>query len=128
MGVELMIPAFVAYYVFYYVDILGLAVRLLAIIKTIHAIWDAINDPIGGWLSDNTRSTWGRRRPWIITALPLLMVLLVLGYAVPAPFRGGTRLFLYALMITFLFETAATVVSVNYQALFPRTLLWPFGS
>ena len=35
-------------------------------------IWDAINDPLIGWLSDRTNSKWGPRIPWmLVAALPL---------------------------------------------------------
>jgi GPH family glycoside/pentoside/hexuronide:cation symporter len=120
MGLDLMLPAFAAYFTFYYVDVLGLAVPLAATINTIYAIWDAVNDPLLGYLSDNTRTHWGRRRPWLVGGLPFLLIFLVMGYAVPESFRQGSKLFVYALGATFLFETAATVIFVNYQALFPE--------
>jgi len=47
------------------VDGLGLAVTLAAIINVIYAIWDDVNGPLVGYLSDNTRSRWGRR-PWVL--------------------------------------------------------------
>jgi GPH family glycoside/pentoside/hexuronide:cation symporter len=111
---------FWGFYVFYYVDMLGLAVALMAIINIVYAIWDALNDPLVGYLSDNTRTRWGRRRPWLITGLPFYVTFLVLTYAVPEAFRRGDALFWYALLIILLFETAFTVMGVNYTALFPE--------
>jgi GPH family glycoside/pentoside/hexuronide:cation symporter len=105
---------------FYYIDELGLAVALAAIINFIYSIWDAVNDPLAGYLSDNTRTRWGRRKPWLLAGLPFYAGLLVLVYAVPGPFRQGNALFWYALSIFFLFEGARTVMSVNYAALFPE--------
>jgi GPH family glycoside/pentoside/hexuronide:cation symporter len=102
------------------VDSLGLAVTVAAIINVIYAIWDSANDPLVGYLSDNTRTRWGRRRPWLLTGLPFYMLFLVLLYAVPDAFRQGVALFWYALVMILLFETASTVMSVNYQALFPE--------
>jgi GPH family glycoside/pentoside/hexuronide:cation symporter len=105
---------------FYYVDVLGLAVTMAAIINVYYAIWDAVNDPLVGYLSDNTRTRWGRRRPWLLTGLPLYVVSLVLVYAVPEPFQRGDALFWYGLGIFILFELGFTVLSVNYGALFPE--------
>jgi GPH family glycoside/pentoside/hexuronide:cation symporter len=112
--------AFGAYYLFYYVDVLGLAVTLAAIVNVIYALWDAVNDPLVGYLADNTRTRWGRRRPWLMIGLPLFAVLLVLVYAVPEPFQRGDALFWYALAVIFLFETASTIMNTNYEALFPE--------
>jgi GPH family glycoside/pentoside/hexuronide:cation symporter len=105
---------------FYYIDELGLAVAMAAIINVIYSIWDALNDPLVGLLSDNTRTRWGRRRPWLMAGLPFYLGLLVLVYAVPRPFLGGNALFWYALVVFFLFEAASTVMWVNYTALFPE--------
>ena len=119
-GLESTYKVFWGFYVFYYVDVLGLAVAMMAIINIVYAIWDALNDPLVGYLSDNTRTRWGRRRPWLLTGLPFYLGFLVMTYAVPGAFRRGEALFWYALAIILLFETAYTVLGVNYQALFPE--------
>jgi glycoside/pentoside/hexuronide:cation symporter, GPH family len=105
---------------FYYVDELGLAVAMAAIINVIYAIWDAVDDLLVGFLSDNTRTRWGRRRPWLLTGLPFYVGTLVLVYAVPQRFLQGNALFWYALVVFLLFEAARTIMSVNYAALFPE--------
>jgi glycoside/pentoside/hexuronide:cation symporter, GPH family len=119
-GLESLYTVFTGFYMFYYIDELGLAVAMAAIINVIYAIWDAVNDPLVGFLSDNTRTRWGRRRPWLLTGLPFYVALLVLVYAVPTPFLQGNALFWYALVIFFLFESAYTIMAVNYGSLFPE--------
>ncbi|HEX6305131.1 MAG TPA: MFS transporter [Anaerolineales bacterium] len=119
-GLESLYKVFVGFYMFYYIDELGLAVAMAAIINVIYAIWDAVNDPLVGFLSDNTRTRWGRRRPWLMAGLPFYVGILVLVYAVPEPFLQANALFWYALVIFFLFEAAYTILAVNYAALFPE--------
>ena len=93
-GLQAAFKVFVGYYMFFYVDMLGLAIALAAIINIVYALWDAVNDPLVGYLSDNTRTRWGRRKPWLLTALPFYAIFLVLIYAVPDVFKGGNLLFL----------------------------------
>ena len=119
-GLQAAFKVFVGYYIFFYVDMLGLAIALAAIINIVYALWDAVNDPLVGYLSDNTRTRWGRRKPWLLTALPFYAIFLVLIYAVPDVFKGGNLLFWYALVVIFLFETVNTIVGTNYEALFPE--------
>jgi glycoside/pentoside/hexuronide:cation symporter, GPH family len=119
-GLESLYKVFAGFYVFYYTDQLGLAVAMVAMINVLYGIWDALDDPLAGYLSDNTRTRWGRRRPWLLTGLPFYVGTLVLVYAVPKPFLQGNALFWYALAIFLLFEAAYTIMSVNYAALFPE--------
>jgi GPH family glycoside/pentoside/hexuronide:cation symporter len=119
-GMESLYIVFAGYYMFYYIDELGLAVAMAAIINVIYGIWDAVDDPIAGFLSDNTRTRWGRRRPWLLIGLPFYVGFLVLVYAVPKHFLQGNALFWYALLIFLLFEVARTIMSVNYSSLFPE--------
>lgn len=119
-GLESLYTVFAGFYMFYYIDELGLAVAMAAIINIVYGIWDAVDDLLVGFLSDNTRTRWGRRRPWLLTGLPFYVGILVLVYAVPEPFLQGTALFWYALLVFLLFESARTIMSINYAALFPE--------
>lgn len=119
-GLSSITQAVAGYFLFFYVEGMGLAVALAALVNAVYAIWDAVNDPLAGYLSDNTRSRWGRRRPWLLAGLPFYLALFVLIYAVPGVFRQGRALFWYALIAIFLWESVSTVISTNYQALFPE--------
>ncbi|MCP4363664.1 MAG: MFS transporter [Chloroflexi bacterium] len=119
-GLSGIIQALAGFYLFFYVDVLGLTVALAAIVNIIYTIWDAVNDPLVGYLSDNTRTRWGRRRPWLLIGLPAYLILFVLIYTVPEAFRHGDALFWYALIVIFLFETLSTIMNTNYEALFPE--------
>jgi GPH family glycoside/pentoside/hexuronide:cation symporter len=51
---------------FFYVDVIHLAPVLVGIAIFVGRCWDAITDPIVGYISDTTRSRWGRRRPYVL--------------------------------------------------------------
>jgi len=119
-GLESLYKVFAGFYMFYYIDKLGLAITTAAIINIVYGIWDAVDDPIAGFLSDNTRTRWGRRRPWLLIGLPFYLGTLILVYAVPKPFLKGSALFWYAWLMFTLFEAAYTIMSINYTALFPE--------
>ena len=52
------------FYAIFLTDVVGIDPRLASIAALVSIIWDAINDPIVGSLSDNVRTRWGRRRPF----------------------------------------------------------------
>ena len=45
---------------------LGVPPWLISVALFLNRIFDAISDPMVGWMSDNTRTRWGRRRPYIL--------------------------------------------------------------
>jgi len=45
---------------FFYTDVMGLSASLASLARTINGVWDGINDPIFGFLSDRNRHRWGR--------------------------------------------------------------------
>ena len=46
----------------------GLPVLIAGSLLMLIKIWDAVNDPLIGWLSDRTKSRWGPRIPWMVAA------------------------------------------------------------
>ncbi len=119
-GVSILSETFTGFAYFYYVDVLGLALVSAAFVRTLFTIWDAVDDPLMGFLSDHTRSPWGRRRPWLLTSLPLMMLAFILVFSVPASFQVQSRLFLYMLVVMLFYETMSTILGVNYSALYPE--------
>lgn len=117
----MMIPsqAFSTFYSYYYVDKLGLSIGLATLARTIFLIWDAANQPLFGYWSDRTKTKYGRRRPWIFGAIPLFMLTFIMVFSPPASL-SEMGLFTWFLIALVLYEAAATVIWVNYGALFPE--------
>jgi GPH family glycoside/pentoside/hexuronide:cation symporter len=78
-------------------------------------IWDAVNDPLFGWLTDKTKSRFGKRRVFMIFgAVPLAIAIALLWYVPPAD-RLWT--FIWIAFTFILFDTAWTLTNVPYYAL-----------
>ncbi len=95
---------------------LNVAPSLLGIAVMLFRLWDAITDPIMGWISDRTRSRFGRRRPYIICGAIAGGLLFALMWWCP---RGMSTTFYFSwyMMVSILFYTAFTVFGVPYVAL-----------
>jgi len=82
------------------------------------ALWNAINDPLIGYLSDRTKSRWGRRIPWMIGATIPLGVLMILLFTPYTTYDQSQTIFIYFIIILILFDLAYTSFNLNYNALF----------
>ena len=103
---------------FYYVDILGLNAATAGILWTIYGLWNAVNDPLMGQLSDRTRTKMGRRVPYVMFgAIPLGLSFFFLWTPVQKP---AWVLAAYFLMILFIFDTLYSLTIIAYNALFPE--------
>lgn len=100
------------------VNVAGLRPGPAGTIFLITKIWDAVNDPIMGWLTDRTVSRWGRRRPWLLFGAVPFGIAFWLHWIVPPLDTNG--LFWYYMVVALLLDTALTVVGVPYTALTPE--------
>ncbi|QHI68274.1 MFS transporter [Tichowtungia aerotolerans] len=88
---------------------------LLGYAIAIPRIFDAFSDPIMGNISDNTRSRWGRRRPYIFSGALLCALLLPVVWM--APVHEDRFVFWWVAILGTLYFTAYTVYIVPWQAL-----------
>ncbi|MCK6538667.1 MAG: MFS transporter, partial [Anaerolineales bacterium] len=67
------------FYAIYLTDVVGLEPRLASFGALVGIVWDAVNDPIIGVLSDRLHTRWGRRRPFLLWfAIPFGMSFILL--------------------------------------------------
>ena len=81
-------------------------------------IWDAINDPLFGLLSDRIRTRWGRRRVLLLFGSVPLGLSFIFMWLVPE--LGQAGLAFYYAVVFIIFDTAFTVVHVGYNSLTPE--------
>jgi GPH family glycoside/pentoside/hexuronide:cation symporter len=103
----------------FYVLQRGVTTTQWAMMMLIYAFIDALDNPVYGFLSDRTRSRWGRRRPWLVIGTPLLILTFVAFYNLPA-FLSGNSVFAYCMLFYILAGTLDSVINANYGALFPE--------
>jgi GPH family glycoside/pentoside/hexuronide:cation symporter len=109
------------YFLFFMTDVAHVSPGLAGTVLLFARLWDAVNDPLVGNLSDRTHSRWGRRRPYMLFGAVPTGILFALLWIVP-PF-GGLARGIYYLVTYFLFDAAFTVVSGPYAALTPELTL-----
>jgi len=110
------------WYLFFLTDVARLRPELAGLTILIGGIWDAVNDPLIGLLSDRTRTRWGRRRPFLLFGALPYGAIFALMWLVPPIERQVLKSIYYAL-IYILFDTAFTAVSCPYYALTPELTL-----
>ncbi len=114
--------AFSTYIQFYYIDILGLRAAWVGLVWSIYGLWNAVNDPLAGFLSDRTHTRFGRRIPWIAGLFIPLSITFYLLWIPPAPLNANAdvSLLLYFLVAVLVFDLLWTIVVTNWTALFPE--------
>ncbi len=80
--------AFVNFVAFFYTQVVGLSGSLYGVAAFIGQLSDAITDPIFGTVSDNARSRWGRRHPFMLASMLPLAVCFLLLFNPPQGWSG----------------------------------------
>ncbi|WP_262694873.1 MFS transporter [Kordiimonas aquimaris] len=99
--------AFVVFIPTFYAVDMGLGLGLVGGVFVAGRLFDVVTDPLIGYLSDETRTRWGPRRPWIVLGAPAFSVSIWLLLAPPE--GAGLIYLLIASGMYFLFYTALDV-------------------
>jgi GPH family glycoside/pentoside/hexuronide:cation symporter len=107
------------FYALYLTDVVGLEPRLASFGALAGIVWDAVNDPIIGVISDRLQTRWGRRRPFLLWfAFPFGLSFVILW---SAPNWGNQiALMIYVTLSFMISDTFITLVGVPYLALTPE--------
>lgn len=107
------------FYAIYLTDVVGLDPRLGSFGALVGIVWDAINDPVIGLLSDRLRTRWGRRRPFLLWfAIPFGISFVTLWSA--PDWDSPTALLVYVTLSFMLADTLQTLVALPFLSLTPE--------
>lgn len=107
------------FYAIFLTDVVGLAPQLASFAALIGIVWDAINDPLIGTLSDRINTRWGRRRPFLlIFAIPFGAAFVLLWWA--PPWQSQIALMAHMTLAYMVADTLQTLVVVPFLSLMPE--------
>ena len=106
------------FFAIFLTDIVGLSPQLASFAALVGIIWDAVNDPIIGTLSDRVRTRWGRRRPFLLFfAIPFGAAFVILWWA--PPWHSQIALMIHMTLAYMISDTLQTLVVVPFLSLTP---------
>jgi GPH family glycoside/pentoside/hexuronide:cation symporter len=111
-----MFPAALGIFMVVLVQDLGFPAWMWGILFFLPRVFDAVTDPIMGFISDNTRSKWGRRRHYVFIGAIIMGISFVVMWQLYRE-SGLNYNFIYFLMWSFMFYLGLTIFSVPYVAM-----------
>lgn len=117
VGLDLSYGMFYSYLSYYLSSVLGLEEGFLLLITPLARIWDGINDPMMGTLVDNTRTKFGKYRPWILIGAVCNAVVLFLLFTSFG--MSGLPLYIYIGVMYILWGMTNTMADIPYWSMVP---------
>jgi GPH family glycoside/pentoside/hexuronide:cation symporter len=118
-GLSLTTTIIGAYLVIFLTDVVGVPPWVATVVTFVGLTWDYVNDPIFGYLSDRTRTRWGRRRPFLLFGpLPFAIAFALIWWR--PPWQDVVTLVIYYSVAYVFFEASATLLYMPYFALTPE--------
>ncbi len=119
LGFSLTSTITAAYFLFFLTAVVGIPMGVASIALLIGKNWDWINDPLFGYITDHTRTKWGRRRPFLLFGTIPYVITFALMWWRP-PLHGSVALVIYYAVVYVFYEASATMVYMPYFALTPE--------
>lgn len=114
-GINLFWQGLAVYLLFYYTEVLKIDAATAGLIFSVCILWDAVTDPMMGYIATRTRTRWGKFRPYVLFGAPFMGLSFVMMFAAPIFFPGA--LFAACVISHLIFRTLFTVVSTPYSSL-----------
>ncbi|HVU26331.1 MAG TPA: MFS transporter [Verrucomicrobiae bacterium] len=96
---------------------MGIDPRVIGLARSIPRLADIFIDPIIGYLSDNTRSRWGRRRPWMLAGALMAALIAIFMWHVPTSLGSGVANAFVVAMMVLLFSFGYSLFTIPYTGM-----------
>ncbi len=117
IGLDLSYGMFYSYLSYYLSSVLGLEEAFLLLITPLARIWDGINDPMMGTIVDNTRTKFGKYRPWILIGACCNAIVLFLLFSSFG--MSGLPLYIYIAVMYVAWGMTNTMADIPYWSMVP---------
>ncbi|WP_010184913.1 MFS transporter [Sphingomonas sp. PAMC 26605] len=102
----------------YYTEILHISPAIAGSALSLSIFWEAFTEPVMGYVSDQTRSRFGSRLPWIVVGGGLIALAMYLFWHIPSRFTGNsTAIIVYLIAVNIALRTGLTMYFIPYLAL-----------
>lgn len=105
-------------WLYFLTDVMGIAPATAGMVILIPMIFDAVSDPLMGYLADRTRTRFGRFLPYLVLGTPLCILFFVLLFSRPA--LTPEAMVVYAILVAILFRVTFTIMDVPHNALLAK--------
>ena len=123
IGLDMSYGLCFSFFIKYSTDVLGVAAGFIGIVTALARIWDGINDPMMGMIVSNTKTKYGRFRPWILIGAVLNAVVLFLMFTRPLySFYVGDvniALYIHVAIMYVLWGMSYTIIDIPYWSFVP---------
>lgn len=119
LGLSTLSGVFASLLIMFYQDYFGISAKWITIAFIVYAVWNAVNDPIFGQLTDSTRSKHGRRIPFMRYTAPFFALTFIAVWFVPEKSSDITK-FIWMLVSMILYDSCFTIIGLVHSALMPE--------
>lgn len=133
LGKDFAVSIIYIFLMFYYTDVAGLSAAFVGTLFLFARIIDAVTDPMMGMIVDNTKSRWGKFRPWILIGALVNSGFLILVFSTHN--FSGDSLYIFAAITYILWGVSYTIMDIPYWSMFPalsdereereKLVVWP---
>ena len=121
VGKDMAYAAMAVYLMMYFTDVVGVSAAFVGVVFLVARLWDAFNDPIMGWIVDNTKSRWGKFRPWILIGTLVNSVIAIMLFTNPVHFFDFSmgQAMAYCAVFYILWGMSYTIMDIPYWSFIP---------